>query len=149
MIGLVSWISIASIPIGGWLTDRTGMINLFIVTASALCALSVWMLPAGGTVLVWVIVFGVAIGGWPGAIMALPGQALSPAGRSTGLGVFYTVYYMGMAVFPPIAGWLQGSTQTATASVIFGGFLMAATIAALAIFRLLQRRLTPLAPQAA
>lgn len=148
-ISLVSWISIASIPMGGWLTDRTGWINLFIVTASALCALAVWMVPAGGGVLLWAVVFGVGIGGWPGAIMALPGQVLSTEGRSTGLGVFYTIYYVGMAIFPPIAGWLQDSTQSATASVVFGGILMAATIAALAVFRLLQRRLASLAPQAA
>ena len=103
--------------------------------------MATWLLPVGGTVLVWVVVFGIAIGGWPGAVMALPGQVLSTKGRGTGFGVFYTVYYVGMAIFPPIAGWLQDSTGAATASVLFGGLLLALTIVALAVFRLLQLRL--------
>ncbi len=139
--GLASWISIGSIPMGGWLTDRTGRVNLFIVTGCTMSALVVWLLPVGGSILVWVILFGVAAGGWPGAIMALPGQVLSSTGRSTGFGVFYTVSYLGMAAFPPIAGWLRDSTGTATASVLFGGLLLALTIIALSVFRLLQRRL--------
>ena len=137
---LVSWISIGSIPTGGWLTDRTGQINLFIAAGCTVCALTIWLLPVGGSVLFWVILFGVAFGAWPGAIMALPGQVLSSSGRSTGFGIFYTVFYVGMAIFPPIAGWLQDATGEADASVRFGGLLLALTLVALAVFRLLQKR---------
>lgn len=142
-VSLVSWLSIGSIPTGGWLTDRTGRINLFIVAGCVVCALAIWLLPVGGSILVWVILFGVAFGAWPGAIMALPGQVLSPAGRSTGFGVFFTVSSVGMAIFPPIAGWLQDATGKADASVMFGGLLLALTVVALALFRLLQKRWLP------
>ena len=90
--------------------------------------------------LVCVLLLGMTIGGWPGAIMALPNQVLSPKGRSTGFGVFYMVYYGIVATLVPVAGWLRDFTGEATASVLFGGVLMALTVAALTTFRILQRR---------
>ena len=142
-ISIVTWISIGSHPIGGWLTDRTGRVNLFIVVGCTVCSVAIWLLPVGGPILVWVILFGLAVGSYPGAIMALPGQVLSANGRNTGFGVFYTVYYVGMAIFPPIAGWLLDSTGKADASVMFGGLLFVLAIVALGVFRLLQKRWLP------
>ncbi|MEE8394655.1 MAG: MFS transporter, partial [bacterium] len=122
--GLVSWISLASVPLGGWLADRSGRVNLAVVVSFALCAGAVWSLPLGGSVLPAVATFGIALGGWPGAIMGLPAQALSPAGRGTGFGLFYTVYYVGMAILPPFAGWLHDATRGAAAPVLLAGGLL-------------------------
>ena len=80
------------------------------------------------------------MGGWPGAIMALPNQVLSPQGRSTGFGVFYMVFYGIVAILVPVDGWLRDFTGETTASVVFGGVLMILTVAALTTFRILQRR---------
>ena len=80
------------------------------------------------------------MGGWPGAIMALSNQVLSPQGRSTGFGVFYMVFYGIVAILVPVAGWLRDFTGETTALVVFGGVLMILTVAALATFRILQRR---------
>jgi MFS family permease len=140
LVSLISWITIGSIPLGGWLTDRTGRINAFIIGGVLLNALFIVILPLGISVLGCILLLGLTLGGWPGAIMALPSQVLSPQGRSTGFGVFYMVYYGIMAALPPVAGWLRDFTGEATASVLFGGVLMALTVAALAAFRILQRR---------
>ena len=143
LVGLMSWITIGSIPLGGWLTDRTGRGNGFIVTGVILNALAVALIPLGAPVLGCAVLFGLTMGGWPGAIMALPDQVLSPRGRSTGFGVFYTVYYALMAALLPVAGWLQDLTEQATASVLFGALLLVNTPVALLAFRLLQRRWAP------
>ena len=127
-------------PLGGWLTDRTGRINTFITGGVFLSALFTVLLPVGFSVLGCILLLGLAFGVWPGAIMTLPGQVLSSRGRSTGFGVFYTVFYGIMAILPPVAGWLRDFTGGATAPVLFGGILMALTLAALAAFRILQRR---------
>jgi len=95
------------------------------------------------TTLFWVVLFGIALGIWPGAVMSLPSQVLSPTGRSTGFGLFYTVYYLGMAILPPFAGLLQDRTGNAIASVLLGGFLMGFTILPLLGFRVLQWRVSP------
>jgi len=139
LVGLISWITIGSIPLGGWLTDRTGRINTFIIGGVILNALLIVLLPVGISVLGCILLLGLTIGAWPGAIMALPSQILSPQGRSTGFGVFYMVYYGIMTVLPPVAGWLRDFTGGTTASVLFGGALLALTVAALAAFRILQR----------
>ena len=140
LVSLISWISIGSMPLGGWLTDRTGRINTFIIGGVILSALFTVLLPLGFSVLGCILLLGLTFGAWPGAIMALPSQVLSPQGRSTGFGVFYMVYYGIMAILPPVAGWLRDLTGGATAPVLFGGMLMALTLVALAVFRILQQR---------
>jgi MFS family permease len=140
LVSLTSWVTIGSIPLGGWFTDFTGRINTFIIGGATLNALIMFLIPIGGSVLVWVLLFGIAMGGWPGAIMALPNQVLSPQGRSTGFGVFYMVYYGVVAALVPVAGWLKDFTGNATASVQFGGMVMLLTLIALIAFRILQRR---------
>lgn len=140
LVSLTSWVTVGSIPLGGWLTDLTGRINAFIIGGVILNALIMFLIPMGGSVLAYVLLFGLAMGGWPGAIMALPSQVLSPQGRSTGFGVFYMVYYGMVAALIPIAGWMRDFTGDATASVQFGGVLMVMTLVALIAFRILLRR---------
>lgn len=144
LVSVASWISIGSIPLGGLLTDRTGRINLVIVAGATGMVAALWALPMGGTPLLWVVLLGIAIGLPPGAIMSLPGQVLSPEARSTGLGVFYTVYYLGMALLLPVAGWLQDSTGSAAVPLYFGGGLAALAVVTLGLFRLAQRRVPQL-----
>jgi MFS family permease len=141
LVSIISWITIGSIPLGGWLTDRTGRINAFIVGGVLLNTLFIVLLPMGFSVLGCILLIGLTIGGWPGAIMALPGQVLSPQARSTGFGVFYMVHYGIMAVLPPVAGWLKDITGDSTVSVLFGGALIALTLVALSVFRIFQRLL--------
>jgi cyanate permease len=140
LVSLISWISIGSMPLGGWLTDRTGWINTFIIGGVILNALFIVLLSSGFSVLGCILMFGLIFGAWPGAIMSLPSQILSPQGRSTGFGVFYTIFYGIMAVLPPVAGWLRDFTGGATAPVLFGGALMTLTLFALIGFRILQKR---------
>lgn len=140
--GVASWISMGSIPLGGALTDRTGRVNAFIVGGAITCAAISAAMPLDGSPWLWVVLYGLAVGLGPGAIMSLPGQVLSPGGRSTGFGVFYTVFYLGMASLVPLAGWLQDRTGSPMASLLFGSALMAATVAALLGLRALQRHWT-------
>ncbi len=140
LVSLASWITIGSIPLGGWLTDRSGRINAFIIGGVLLNALFIFLLPLGVSVLACVVFVGLTMGGWPGAIMALPNQVLSSQGRSTGFGVFYMIFYGIMAALTPIGGWLRDFTGEATASLLFAGALMILTLAALTAFRILQRR---------
>ncbi len=79
----------------------------------------------------------------PGAIMALSGEVLSPENRSTGFGIFYTVFYVGLASFPPIAGLILDLMGAAIAPVLFAGILTMLAVLPLPVFRLLQHRWAP------
>ena len=116
---LVSWAVIVTIPLGGVVIDRLGH-------ASALMTL------VG------------AVAGLPcGAMMVLPGEVLRPPSRSAGMGVFYTWYYVGMALLVPAAGKLRDVTGSAGAPLWFAGVLVIAAVAVLVVFRALQRRAQP------
>jgi MFS family permease len=140
LVSLASWVSIGSVPLGGWLTDRSGHVNALVVAGSLSTAATILLVVGGEAVAASVIVFGLLTGLWASAVMTLPGQALSPRGRGTGFGVFYTVFYGGMAVFPPVAGWLRDTTHSAPAPLLFAAAMVALTAPALGVFRLLQGR---------
>ena len=43
-------------------------------------------------------------------------QILSASSRATGMGIYYTIYYLGTGELPAVAGWLQeasGDVETA------------------------------------
>jgi hypothetical protein len=64
--------------------------------------------------LLWLTVGGLLAGTAPGVMVATPVRFLSPAARAVGMGVFYTIFYAGMAVLPRGVGHLAdvlGSAQ--------------------------------------
>lgn len=141
-VSLTTWVSMATVPLGGYLTDRTGKGDFFIVFCGVSVSLSLAALALGGPPAALAVAYGLLMGAAPGAIMALPGEVLRPESRSTGFGVFYAIYYLGLTIFPPIAGWLRDASGEMTLSLLFGAGLMAMTPVALGLFRLAQRRLS-------
>ena len=139
-ISLGSWIFSCSVPLGGYLTDKTRRTNLFILIGSIGPAILISLVPIGKGTLGWIILFGVVAGVSPGAVMSLPGEVLRPESRATGFGLFFTTYYIGMALLPPVAGFLHDLVGSAVAPVWFSGFLWLMISASLLAFRLLQRR---------
>ena len=51
LVSLSSWITIGSIPLGGWFTDRTGRVNAFIIGGVLLNALFIFLMPLDVSVL--------------------------------------------------------------------------------------------------
>jgi predicted MFS family arabinose efflux permease len=130
---LALWISVTSLPLGGWLAEISKRLTMVIVSSCivaglAMLVLTTMALPWGLSALV-----GLAIGPAAGAIVALPSRATTPANRTVGLGVFYTIYYLAMAVGPGIAGWAQTTWETPSAALVIGGalFLLGAPLLAL------------------
>ncbi|MEK9671727.1 MAG: MFS transporter [Rhodospirillaceae bacterium] len=142
-LGALSWLFMVTIPMGGWMADRWGRGDAQFWAGCLLSALTIALVPAAaewrGPVLIWVLLTAV-MGITVGPIMALPSQILRPAGRATGLGVFYAVYYGGTVVLPAAAGWLLDRTGSAAWVVWFAaGCLVAAPLFLMAC-RALQRR---------
>jgi MFS family permease len=139
------WVSILSLPLGGYLTERSGRPDLSIVVfcsaaAIVLCLLAVAPWPAALCLLV-----GVLIGPPAGAIMALPTRALSSPNRAVGLGMFYTAYYVAMAIGPGLAGLLRDEFRTAGAALVFGGGLFGLCVLLLGGFHMVRQNEAPVA----
>jgi len=77
--------------------------------------------------------------------VALAGEVLRPQVRSTGMGIFYTVLYLGLALGPVIAGFVSDTTGNPAAPVYLIAVLAVLTVLVLGLFRVLQARGVPAA----
>lgn len=133
------WIAILSIPLVGYILERSKSPGLlaclsYVVAAGALVALYLDFWP-----IVACVVFGIAIGPGPGAIMALPSRVLRPEHRITGLGIFGSWYAVIVGLGPWLAGLLVEAAQTPAAAVLLGAGLFLACIPLMILFEITAR----------
>ncbi|MFK0691688.1 CynX/NimT family MFS transporter [Mesorhizobium sp. IMUNJ 23033] len=119
-ISVVLWLATLSVPLGGFLADRTKRSGAVLVAGCAGLAFLMLLLSRSGLVLPLIIAMGIVCGLPAGAIMSLPTRVLGQRTRSIGMGVFYTVYYAGMLAGPAIGGKLATWAGTATVALDFG-----------------------------
>ena len=72
--------------------------------------------------------------------MALPAQVLSKENGAIGMGIFFTIYHVGMGVFPAIAGYARDATGNPAAPLILAGVAILFALLALVGFRIIQIR---------
>jgi MFS family permease len=136
---LASWTIIPTIALGGMLLDRIGHATALMITSFTVLGLSIMLMPTASSFAL--ISFIGAVAGVPcGAMLVLPAEVLRPQSRGPGMGVFFTWYYVGMALLTPAAGFVRDLTGDPGTPLIFAGCLEIATIAALVLLRLLQHR---------
>ncbi|HEV8457289.1 MAG TPA: MFS transporter [Methylomirabilota bacterium] len=140
LVSLTLWVSIVSVPLGGWIADRIGHSNLVIVFGCLGAAAPMALLPLLPGAALWLILSGLLMSGAPGVFMALLPRAVDREHLATSLGVFYTVYYLGMAMAQPLAGVTRDLTGSPAMPLYVAAALMAATVLTLWPFRWLERR---------
>jgi predicted MFS family arabinose efflux permease len=133
-ISVVMWLSVISVPSGGFLADRFKRpFMLAIVASIAVATLLVWLSRSEAVITVLVLIG--LIGGFPaGPIMSLAARVLAPETRAIGMGVFYTVFYGAMTLGPAIAGRLAKSAGTAAAALDLGALAMLACLPLMWLF---------------
>ncbi len=143
IISIGSWIMIFSGAACGQISDRTGRPDL-VLTICMLGAMgSLALLSVGGSGIFASLLFGL-IGAAPaGIIMAMAGEAMRPEQRALGMGVFFTIYYLIMAVVPPLAGWIHDVSSRPFNAILLGIVLMGLVIVANTWFRLAKRTGSP------
>jgi MFS family permease len=139
IVSLAIWLTMVSIPVGGLLTDKLGRPTLFIVAGSLLAAAVTLFIPVLSPPLLAFCLVGLAVGPPPGALMALLPRALPPDRLAPGFGVFYTVFYVMMALTQPAAGLVRDLAGDPAAPIVFAAAVMLATVLGLAVFRRLER----------
>ena len=80
-------------------------------------------------------VIGLTAGFVAGPIMSLPAAALSPVARTTGMGLFFTLYYVTFVSAPIVAGALSEVTGTTKAALYLGAACQCFALLSLAIYR--------------
>jgi MFS family permease len=139
---LVSWasfLSIGSLPLAGWVIDRSRRPHLWMAGGAVAAAVTGALFALGEPAWLWIVLLGIL---WAPvtSVVALPGTVLRPESRGPGLGVFYTIFYAGMALAPPLAGRLLDVTGSAAAPLWLGSLLWLLVVPFLVGFRLSARR---------
>jgi MFS family permease len=93
-ISIVLWLAVVSVPLGGFLADRSGRPAVTVVGGCIVFAMLMVALPRSNEVIPIVIALGMISGQPAGPILSLPARALKPETRAIGMGIF-TLSIMG------------------------------------------------------
>jgi len=141
-VSMASWLIIPALPVGAWVAERIGRPVTTIVVTFLGIAMLIFTIPFTSSYLVIFAAIGIVFGPAGGLIMALPAQVLQKENRAIGMGIFFTIYYVGMGVFPAIAGYTREVTGNPAAPLVLAGVAILLAILALTGFRIVQRRHT-------
>jgi len=144
-ISIVLWLAVISVPLGGFLADRSGRPAATLVGGCIVFAMLMAALPRSNEVIPIVIALGMISGQPAGPILSLPARVLKPETRAIGMGIFYTLYYGTMMLGPVVAGACAKWTGSAAAAFDFG----AAALLACPLLLLAFNRLPAAAPKMA
>jgi predicted MFS family arabinose efflux permease len=146
LTSLAIWFTILAIPAGGYLVHRSGRPIVAIIACGLIAAAALALFVVDFHPTISCLIFGVAIGPLSGAILSLPARVLEPAARSVGFGLFYTCFYVLMAVGPTAAGRLQDAWGSPSAALVAGAVLLLSMVPLALSFWSLSKR--PLFAQA-
>ena len=139
VVSLAIWVTMISVPLGGLLSDKLGRPTLVIVLGSLVAAGATLLVPVWSHAVLAFAVVGLAVGPPPGPIMALVPRAVRPERVTSTYGVFYTVFYLMMALTQPVAGLVRDRAGDPAAPIVFAALVMTATVVGLGVFRRLER----------
>jgi predicted MFS family arabinose efflux permease len=137
IVSLISWLIIPAIPVGAWIAERIGRPVPTMITSFIVIAVLISVIPFTSSYFMLFIVIGIAFGPAAGLIMALPSKVLRAENRAIGMGIFFTLYYLGMGLSAAIAGYFRDVTNNpASPLYIASGTILLAGVALLTFIRL-------------
>lgn len=134
---------IASILVGGLIVQRYGHADRVAYLSFAGMALVTAALATSTHPLVWIVASGLIFGLPTGVLVSLPVEGLRAESRSTGMGVFYTLFYAGMAIAPYLGGVMAVRTGSTAAPIWMAVACIAMCAGVHAMVRSLQRAAAP------
>ena len=142
-VSVVMWLTMLSVPAGGFLADWTKRHIAFIVWGGVLFAAALVFAARTEATLASFVVLGIVCGLPAGPIMSLPARVLEPPTRAVGMGIFFTVFYVGMFVAPAVAGWLAIKLGGASVAFDFGAAALLGAVLLAWAFPLLAKPTSP------
>jgi MFS family permease len=134
VISLALWLGLVSVPLGGFLADRSGRPSLVLTAGCIVSAILMIALPHSNAVIPIIVALGLIFGLPAGPMMSLPARVLRPETRAIGMGTFYMLYYVTMMLGPAVGGALAKWTGSTAITLDFGAALLLACPALLWAF---------------
>jgi MFS family permease len=140
IVSLTSWLIIPALPLGAWFAERIERPVTILVVSFAAPAIILLLIPITSSHVVMFAILGLTFGPAGGLIMALPAKVLREENRAVGIGIFYTVYYAGMGIFPAISGYIRDASGNPAAPLWFAGIILIVAMLVLLGFTIFVRR---------
>ncbi len=103
-VSIVLWLSAVSVPLGGFLADRTGRHEAIMVSCFLVTAMLMMVATRTDAIITTVVALGMLSGLAAGPILSLPPRVLEPDTRAIGMGVFFSISYIGLVLGPTLGG---------------------------------------------
>jgi predicted MFS family arabinose efflux permease len=139
IVSVIGWVLIPLIPLTGLLVERVGRSNAFMAGGLLIAAAAGSVLPFTNAPAVALGVVAFAIGVPAGLIMVLPAQVLRSESRAGGMGVFFTCYYVAMAILPGVAGLARDLSGSPAAPALFAAAMTLLCVLGLMLFHAAKR----------
>ncbi|MEM0949755.1 MAG: MFS transporter [Pseudomonadota bacterium] len=128
LASVVGWLILPSLAAGGWIVAMVRAPKALTAACLIASSLLVVTLPATAPAVLPFVLIGLLIGPPGPLIMTLPAAAVRAEVRALGFGIYFTWYYIGMALAPALAGALISTTGSAVAPLhLAAGSFLAAT----------------------
>lgn len=142
VVGIGLWVTILSVPLGGFIVDKVGSPNIVIVVGMLIGRLGILLvIPFADSLPMLLALMAVLtfIGTLPsGPMLALSSEVLRPAARAAGMGVSGTWLYGALSLGPIGAGFVSDAAGDPSAPIYLVGALAVLTVLVLGLFRKLQ-----------
>jgi len=119
-ISLASWAALPALPLGGYVSDRTGRPGMVLLVCCVLAAAASTALPMLDYPYVLCAAIGLFAAAPAGVIMGRAIALMSPSRRALGNAIMYTFFYGGMGLGPGLFGWSADAADTAAAPLYLG-----------------------------
>jgi predicted MFS family arabinose efflux permease len=129
-MSLVIWIAAVSVPLGGFIADRTGKNDAILLGGCALFAAIMVATPRSEAMIAVVTALGLVSGLAAGPILSLPARVPEPSARAICMGVYYLGMMAGTALGGTYAAWFG----SASGAFDFGAAMLLACMALLCRF---------------
>lgn len=127
-------------PMGGAIAERLGRPLLVTVLCILGMVAALVATSAGAPPWLTLPAFGLLAAPPSSLIMAFAGRALSSESRAFGMGVHYTLFYLGLALLPPFAGFVRDLTGAPAAPLLTAAVFLAMCLTALAVYAAAMRQ---------
>ena len=139
MTALNTALFIVSVQAGGVLLRGSRRPDLVCHAAMLVWAATLVLLSAAPAPMLWIVLGGLVAGIPAGAFVNLPAEFLRPQSRGAGMGVFFTVYYIGCALLAALGGFLADLAGGTRSTLWLAALLAFICMPALVAFRRMLR----------
>jgi predicted MFS family arabinose efflux permease len=139
VMAIAMWGNVVGTLSGGGTAARVGALNVFLFGTVSLVAGMLGLMLTTHPV-ACAFIFGILGSIQPGIVMAASTLSAKPENRAVGMGLFYTIYYVGGAAAPALCGLAADYAGRPEGGLLAGAILSALAIPAFMVHRLLTRR---------